>query len=158
MSDKSYFTQEGYQSAMEELQSLKTKDRAELAEQIEEAREKGDLRENAEYKAAKERQGLLELKIAKMEAQLASAVIVDTSDIDLSKVSLLCTVKVKNLKTNTEAKYTIVPESEQNLKEGKISIKSPVGMGLTGKKVGEVAEVKAPAGIIKFEVLDITLE
>ncbi len=158
MSDKTYFTKEGYKSAMEELQLMKKRDRAELAEMIEEAREKGDLKENAEYKAAKEQQGLLEMKIARMESTLANAMIVDSKDIDSSKVAILCTVKLKNLNTNMVLTYTLVPEKEQDLSKSRLSISSPVAKGLVGKKPGEIAEIQAPAGLFRFEVLEITIE
>ncbi|MCB9233807.1 MAG: transcription elongation factor GreA [Bacteroidia bacterium] len=158
MSEKSYLTKEGLRKLTEELHEMKTKGRAIIAADIEEAREKGDLRENAEYKAAKERQSLQETKILKLENMIANAVLVDETNLDLSKVFILSTVKVKNLKTNAVDKYTLVPENEQNLREKKISVQSPVGKGLIGKAVGDVVEIQVPAGVMKFEVLDITRE
>ena len=158
MEEKTYLTAAGLARLKEELNELKTKGRAELAAEIEEAREKGDLKENAEYKAAKEAQGLHELKISKIENMVANAVIIDESNIDLSRVFILSTVRVKNLKMNKEFKYTLVPENEQNLKENKISVASPVGQGFIGSKVGETVEIEVPAGIMKFEILEITRE
>ncbi|WP_394342223.1 transcription elongation factor GreA [Reichenbachiella versicolor] len=153
----SYYTEEGLQKLKDELRELQTKGRADIAKQIAEARDKGDLSENAEYDAAKDAQGLLELKIAKLEKVVGDARVMDASQIDLSKVSILTTVKIKNVKTGMEVKYTLVAESESNLKEGKISVESPIGKGLLGTKLGEKAIVKAPAGEIEFEVLDISL-
>lgn len=158
MSEKTYFTKDGLQKLQEELHEMKTKGRAEIAADIEEAREKGDLRENAEYKAAKERQSHHETKILRMESMVANAVVVDESNVDLSKVYILSTVKVKNLRTNTVDKYTLVPEKEQNLRDKKLSVKSPVGKGLLGKAVGDKVEIKVPAGTMEFEVLEITRE
>ena len=151
-----YFTQEGLDKLRAELTGLKTKGRQEAAKAIAEAREKGDLSENAEYDAAKEAQGLLELKISKLEATLAEARLMDESMVDPSKVLVLSTVRLRNLKVNKEMSYTLVSENEANLKEKKISITSPIGKGLLGKKVGEVAEVDTPAGKIKFEILEIS--
>ncbi len=149
-------SQEGYDNLKQEIEHLKMVERPRISKQIAEARDKGDLSENAEYDAAKEAQGLLELKISKLEESLANSRILDTSKLDLSKVGILSTVKVLNKKVNKEMVYTIVAEKEANLKEGKISIKSPIGKGLVGKKVGEVAEVTVPAGVIPFEILEIT--
>ena len=142
----------------DELQELKTKGRADMAKQIAEARDKGDLSENAEYDAAKDAQGLMEMRIAELEGLVGNARIKKQEDVDLSKVSILSTVKIKNMKNGMEVKYTLVSEKEANLKQGKISYESPIGKGLLNKKVGEVAQVKAPAGMLEFEVLDITLE
>ncbi len=158
MSGTNYYTQEGYDKLKNELEELKTKGRADMAKQIAEARDKGDLSENAEYDAAKDAQGLLELKISKLENTLASARVLDESQIDNSKVSILSTVKMKNLKNNMEMKYTLVAEEEADLKTGKISVKSPIGKGLLGKKKGEVAKFKVPAGDMEVEILDITIE
>lgn len=157
MSSYSYLTKDGYDKLMAELEQLKTVERQKIASAIAEAREKGDLSENAEYKAAKDEQGLLELKISTLETNLATSRILDESQIDTSKVSLLTCVAIKNVKTKKEVKYKIVPEAESDLKAKKISVNSPVGKGLIGKKVGEIAQVKTPRGIIEFEVLDISL-
>jgi transcription elongation factor GreA len=129
-----------------------------MAKQIAEARDKGDLSENAEYDAAKDAQGLMEMRISELEGLVGNARIKKQEDVDLSKVSILSTVKIKNLKNGMEVKYTLVSEKEADLKSGKISYESPIGKGLLNKKVGEVAEVKAPAGVMEFEVLDITLD
>lgn len=151
----SYYTEEGLQKLKDELNDLKTKGRTDIAKQIAEARDKGDLSENAEYDAAKDAQGLLELKIAKLEAVVGNARIIDESQIDTSKASILSTVKIKNKKNGMEVKYTLVAEEEADLKAAKISVKSPIGKGLLGKKVGEIAIVEAPAGNIEFEILEI---
>lgn len=153
----SYYTKEGLQKLKDELNELKTKGRTDIAKQIAEARDKGDLSENAEYDAAKDAQGLLELKISKLEEIVGNARVIDESSIDTSKVSILSTVKIKNKKNGMTVAYTLVSEEEANLKSNKISVKSPIGKGLLGKKVGEVAEVKAPAGTMEFEVLDISI-
>ncbi|MBV6643538.1 MAG: transcription elongation factor GreA [Cyclobacteriaceae bacterium] len=152
-----YYTKEGLQKLKDELNDLKTKGRADMAKQIAEARDKGDLSENAEYDAAKDAQGLLELKISKLEEVVGNARVIDESSIDTSKVSILSTVKIKNEKNGMEVTYQIVAEEEADLKLGKISVKSPIGKGLLGKKVGEKALVKAPAGDIEFKILDISL-
>jgi transcription elongation factor GreA len=152
----SYYTVEGLNKLKEELHDLRTRGRAEIARQIAEARDKGDLSENAEYDAAKDAQGLLELKISKLEEIVANARIVDESNIDASKVSVLSKVKLKNLITNTNVEYMLVSEEEADLKTGKISVKSPIGQGLLGKKVGDVTSIKIPRGEIKFEVLEIS--
>lgn len=157
MSSISYMTQDGYDKLKAELEELKTKGRDEVAQAIAEAREKGDLSENAEYDAAKDAQGLLELKINTMEKTLSSARVIDASQLDASSVTILSKVTIKNLKVNKEITYQLVSESESNLKEKKISVDSPIGKGLLGKAVGEVAEVQTPAGIIKFEVMNIEL-
>lgn len=157
MSQVTYYTQEGLDRLKNELHELKTKGRADIAKQIAEARDKGDLSENAEYDAAKDAQGLLELKIAKLEGVVGNARVLDESTIDLSKASILSTVKIKNKKNGMEMAYTLVAEEEADLKAGKVSVKSPIGKGLLGKKIGEVAVVEAPAGKIEFEVLDISL-
>lgn len=155
MGNVSYYTEEGLQKLKNELHELKTKGRADMAKQIAEARDKGDLSENAEYDAAKDAQGLMELKIAKLEVAVGNARVMDESKIDTSKVSVLSKVKIRNKKNGMEVSYTLVSEEESDLKTGKISLKSPIGEGLLGKKVGEVAIVKAPAGNIEFEVLEI---
>lgn len=153
----SYYTEAGLQKLKDELNELRTTGRTDIAKQIAEARDKGDLSENAEYDAAKDAQGLLELKIAKLEAVVGNARIIDESQIDTSKASILSTVKIKNKKNGMEVKYTLVAEEEADLKAAKISVKSPIGKGLLGKKVGEVAVVEAPAGNIEFEILEIGL-
>ena len=153
MSDISYYTAEGLKKLREELDHLKSVERPKASQDIADARDKGDLSENAEYDAAKEAQGLLEMKISKMEAIVANARLIDESQLDLSKVLVLSTVKIKNQVNGMEMIYTLVAESEADLKTGKISVTSPIGKGLLGKKVGEIAEIKVPNGILKFEVL-----
>lgn len=157
MSKYNYMTQEGFDRLNAELIEMKTTGRQEAAAAIAEAREKGDLSENAEYDAAKDAQGLLELKINELEKALANARVLDASTVDTSEVRLLTKVKIKNLKIKKEVSYTIVSESEANLKEKKISANSPIGQGLLGKKVGEVANITTPAGQIAFEILDISV-
>jgi len=152
-----YITQETLEQMKTELQRLRAVERPAASRAIAEAREKGDLKENAEYDAAKELQGLLEAKIAVLEGQIASARVIDESTVDTSKVSILTKVRVINLNTKKEMTYKIVSEKEADLKAGKISISSPIGKGLLGKKVGETAEVQAPAGIIKFTIEDISI-
>jgi transcription elongation factor GreA len=152
-----YVTKETLDQMKSELQQLKGVERPAASRAIAEAREKGDLKENAEYDAAKEAQGLLEAKIAALEGQIATARIVDESTIDTSKVSILTKVKVTNLNTKKQVTYQIVSEKEADLKAGKISYTSPIGKGLLGKTIGDVAEVTAPAGVIKFKVEDISL-
>ncbi|MCG8321778.1 MAG: transcription elongation factor GreA [Cytophagales bacterium] len=156
MSNVSYYTKEGLEKLKEELTDLKTKGRADISKQIAEARDKGDLSENAEYDAAKDAQGHLEAKIAKLEEVVGNARVIDQSAIDTSKVSILSTVKIKNLKNKAEVTYTLVSEEEADLKQQKISVTSPFGKGLLGKKVGEVATIKAPAGELEFEVMEIS--
>lgn len=148
-------SREGYNKLRDELEELRTNGRMEAARAIAEARDKGDLSENAEYDAAKEAQGMLELKISEMEKAFSSARIIDESQVDTSKVTVLSKVKIRNTKNKAEATYQLVSESEANLKEGKIAVTSPMGTGLLGKKPGELAVVKTPAGEIQFEVLDI---
>lgn len=157
MSDISYLTEEGYAKLRSELEHLKTKGREEVSSAIAEAREKGDLSENAEYDAAKDAQGLLEMRINKMEKTLASARILDESQLDTSRVTVMSNVTIKNLKTSKELTYKLVSETEADLKLKKISVTSPIGKGLLGKKVGEVAEVETPAGAIAFEIMSISL-
>lgn len=151
-----YYTEEGLKKLKDELQDLKTKGRIDIARQIAEARDKGDLSENAEYDAAKDAQGLLELKISKLEEIVGNARVMDNSRLDTSKVGILCTVKIKNVKNGMTVSYTLVSEEEADLKSGKISLGSPFGKGLVGKAVGEIAQIKAPAGTLEFEILDIT--
>ena len=157
MAGYTYMTKDGYNKLKAELDVLKTVKRQEIAAAIAEAREKGDLSENAEYKAAKDEQGMLEMKISHLDTKLAMVRLLDESQIDASKVSLLTTVRIRNLKNNKELKYKIVPESESDIAAKKISSSSPVGEGLLGKKEGEIAEVKTPRGIIEFEILEITI-
>ncbi len=157
MSGTTYLTKEAYEKLKAELQKLKTVDRPAASRAIAEAREKGDLRENAEYDAAKESQGLLEAKIQKFESDMANVQIVDEGNIDTSKVSVLTKVTVTNLNTKKQVTYHLVSEKEADLKSGKISVTSPIGKGLLGKKIGDTAEVTAPAGIIKFMVENITI-
>jgi transcription elongation factor GreA len=152
-----YLTKETLEQMKSELQHMKAVERPAASRAIAEAREKGDLKENAEYDAAKETQGLIEAKIALLEGQIANSRVIDESTIDTSKVSILTKVKVLNLNTKKEMTYKIVSEKEADLKAGKISITSPIGKGLLGKKVGETAEVQAPAGVIKFQVQDISI-
>jgi len=152
-----YITKETLDQMKAELQHMKGVERPAASRAIAEAREKGDLKETAEYDAAKESQGLLEAKIALLEGQIASARILDEATIDTSKVSILTKVKVINLNTKKEMTYKIVSEKEADLKAGKISITSPIGRGLLGKKVGDVAEVQAPAGVITFKIEDISI-
>jgi len=156
MANVNYYTADGLQKLKDELQELKTKGRAAMSKQIAEARDKGDLSENAEYDAAKEAQGLLELKISKLETIVGNARILDETSIDTSKVSIMTTVKIKNKKNGMEVKYQLVAEEEADLKANKISVQSPIGKGLLGKAVGDTAVVKAPAGEIEFQILEIT--
>lgn len=157
MSEVNYVTKETLDQMMEELSQLKSSGRAEIARQIAEAREKGDLKENAEYDAAKEAQGYHEAKIARLEHAVATARILDTKDIDTSKVSILSKVKVTNLATKKSFEYQIVSEKESDLKTGKISVASPIGKGLLGKIPGDIVEIKVPAGILKFSVDEISV-
>lgn len=152
-----YITEETFAKMREELNQLKTVGRAEIAKAIAEAREKGDLKENAEYDAAKEAQGLHEAKIAKLEQVIITARIIDTSQIDTSKVAILSKVKLKNIKMKKEIEYQIVSESEANLKEGKISVKSPIAAALLGKAKGDKVDVQTPGGLMQFEILDINI-
>ncbi|WP_044203963.1 transcription elongation factor GreA [Flammeovirga sp. OC4] len=156
MAQVTYYTAEGLQKLSDELNELKTKGRADIARQIAEATDKGDLSENAEYDAAKDAQGHLEAKIANLANLIANARVIDESKLDNSKVGILCTVKIK-APTGAEMSYTLVSAKEANVRENKISIDSPIAQGLVGKKVGEIAEVKTPRGMMKFEILDISL-
>ncbi len=157
MSETNYVTQETFDSMRQELQRMKGVERPAASRAIGEAREKGDLKENAEYDAAKEAQGMLEAKIKQLEGVIASTKIVDTSTIDTSKVTILTRVTITNLATKKTVTYQIVGEKEADLKAGKISASSPIGKGLIGKYIGEVAEVQAPNGLLKFRVEDITV-
>jgi transcription elongation factor GreA len=156
MAKISYYTEEGLNKLKNELNDMKTKGRTEIAKQIAEARDKGDLSENAEYDAAKDAQGMHEMKIAKLEEIMSNARVIDESSIDTSQVAVLSKVKIKNRKNGMEVTYTLVSEEEADLKAGKISVGSPIGKGLLGKKVGETTEIKVPAGMMEFEVLDIS--
>lgn len=156
MAKVQYYTAEALDKLKAELHHLKIQGRSDMAKQIAEARDKGDLSENAEYDAAKDAQGLLELKISKLEEVVANARVLDESTIDLSKVSIYSIVKIKNLKNGASVSYTIVSEEEADLKAGKISVSSPFGKGLLGKKVGDLAEIQAPAGKMEFEILEIS--
>ena len=155
MSNVSYYTAEGLQKLKDELNQLRDVERPKASQAIADARDKGDLSENAEYDAAKEAQGLLELKIAKLEETLANARLIDESQLDTSKVLVLSTVKLKNQQNGAELSYTLVAESEADLKSGKISVTSPIGKGLLGKSVGDVAAITVPNGTLKFKILDI---
>lgn len=155
MSEIQYYSAEGLAQLKEELLQLETVERPRISAMIAEARDKGDLSENAEYDSAKEAQGLLEMKIAKLQNLIANARILDESKLDTSKILIYSIVTIKNVKSGQQFVYTIVPESEANFKEGKISVSSPIAKGLLGKKVGEVAEVTAPVGILKFEIVKI---
>ncbi len=151
-----YFTKEGLENLKEELNELKTKGRADMARRISEAREKGDLSENAEYDAAKEAQGLLEMKIARLEGDLGNARLLDESKVDTSKVMILSRVKVLNVKMKREFSYMIVSDNEADVKQGKISSETPIAKGLLGKKVGDVVDVVVPRGTFTFEILEIS--
>ncbi len=153
----SYVTQEGYDKLRAELEEMKTTGRQEAAKAIAEAREKGDLSENAEYDAAKDAQGMLEMKINELEKSLGSAKVIDATQVDTSQVSILTKVKIKNLKVDREMTYQIVSEAEANVKEKKISVDSPIGQGLIGKKIGDITKVITPAGELSFEILDISI-
>ena len=158
MSNVSYYTAEGLKKLKEELDHLKSVDRPKASQDIADARDKCDLSENSEYDAAKEAQGLLEMRISKLEEVYANARLIDESQLDLSKALVLSKVKIKNQTNGMEMTYTLVAESEADLKTGKISVTSPIGKGLLGKSVGEVAEITVPNGVLKFEVLEITRE
>ena len=156
MSQLSYYTEEGLQNLKDEIDQLETYERPKVSQQIADARDKGDLSENAEYDAAKEAQGLLEARIATLKEKLVNARLVDESQIDTSKVLILSTAKIRNVKNGMEVSYTLVAENEADLKARKISIDSPIAKGLLGKSVGEIAEVQTPGGIVEFEVVEIT--
>ncbi|OIQ29996.1 MAG: transcription elongation factor GreA [Bacteroidetes bacterium MedPE-SWsnd-G2] len=158
MSKVSYYTPEGLKKLRDELRHLKDIERPNASQAIAEARDKGDLSENAEYDAAKEAQGMLEMKISKLEEVLANARVIDESQLDNSKVLVLSTVRIKNQVNGMEMTYTLVADGEADLASGKISVNSPIGKGLLGKEVGDVADIQVPNGIIKFDVLEITRE
>lgn len=155
MSTTHYVTEDGLQRMKEELREMESIERPRISQQIAEARDKGDLSENAEYDAAKEAQGLLEMKISKLKEKLASARIINSAQLDDSKITILTTVELKNTKNAAMLKYTLVPENDANLKEGKISVDSPIGKGLLGKTTGDVADIKVPSGILQFEIISI---
>ncbi|MEM9985815.1 MAG: transcription elongation factor GreA [Bacteroidota bacterium] len=156
MSEVTYLTKEGYDKLKNELNELKTKGRTEIAAAIQKARELGDLSENAEYDAAKDAQGLLEMKISKLENTIATARVLNEAEVDASKAYILSTVILKNLKLKKEFTYTLVAEEEADLKRGRISVKSPVGKAVLGKEVGDVVEIDAPGGKMKFELMNIS--
>lgn len=156
MSKVSYYTAEGLKKLREEVNYLKDVERPKASQAIGEARDKGDLSENAEYDAAKEAQGMLEMKISKMEETLSGARVIDESQLDLTKVLALSKVKIKNQTNGMEMNYTLVAESEADLATGKISVNSPIGKGLLGKSVGDTAEIKVPNGVMKFDILEIS--
>jgi transcription elongation factor GreA len=156
MATVKYFTEEGYRKLKEELEYLQNVERPSISKQIAEARDKGDLSENAEYDAAKNAQGMLEMKIAKLQEELSKARIIDESKLDSDKVLLLSTVTLQNMNNGAKMTYTLVPEKEANLKEGKLSVDSPIAKGLLGKSVEEVAEILVPAGKMKFKIMEIT--
>jgi len=157
MSSVSYYTPEGLKKLRAELDHMKSVERPHISNQIAEARDKGDLSENAEYDAAKEAQGLLEMKIAKLEDVLANARVLDSENIDLSKVGVLTKVKLKNVANGATMTYSLVAEKEADIKQSKISVSSPIGKGLLGKRVGEIAEIQVPRGTMNFEILEITM-
>ena len=157
MAQSSYMTEEGLAKLKKELEQLVTVERPAISLQIAEARDKGDLSENAEYEAAKEAQGLLEMKIARLEDMVANARIIDESKIDTSKVQILNKVKIKNTKNNQQMEYMLVSESESDIKNGKISVATPIAKGLLGKKVGDVVNIQVPSGMMSFEIIEISL-
>lgn len=156
MSLINYYTAEGLKKLREELDYMKSTERLSISNQIGEARDKGDLSENAEYDAAKEAQGMLEMKISKLEDALANARVLNEENIDLSKVGVLTKVKIKNALNGATVTYSLVAEKEADIKQNKISVSSPIGKGLLGKKIGDVAEIEVPRGVMSFEVLEIT--
>ena len=157
MAQASYMTEEGLANLKNELDQLISVERAAISRQIAEARDKGDLSENAEYDAAKEAQGLLEMKIARLEDMVANARIIDESKIDTSQVQILNKVKIKNTKNNQQVEYTLVSENESDIKSGKISVTAPIAKGLLGKKVGDVVDIQVPSGVMSFEIMEISL-
>jgi len=153
----SYMTEEGYNNLLAEISHLETVKRPEISAQIAEARDKGDLSENAEYDAAKEAQGLMEAKIAQLKELVANARLIDESRIQTNEIQILNKVKIKNTKNNAVMTYTLVADSEANLKEGKIAVSTPIAQGLMGRKVGDVVDIKVPSGVMSFEVMDISI-
>jgi transcription elongation factor GreA len=156
MSEVSYYSEEGLKKLKQELEHLEQVERPRVSQEISDARDKGDLSENAEYHAAKEEQSLLELKIAKLKNVVANARILDESQLDLSKILIHSVVKIRNTANKMEFTYTLVADSETDIKNGKLSVNSPIGKGLLGKQVGEIAEIQVPSGIMKFEILEIS--
>lgn len=156
MAETQYFTAEGLKKLKEELDQLRKVERPKISQQIAEARDKGDLSENAEYDAAKEAQGLLEMKIAQLEQLLGNARLIDESQLDTSKALILSKVKIKNIANKATMEYTLVSEKEADLKTKKISVESPIGKGLLGKSVGDIVEIQVPSGKMKFEIVEIT--
>ena len=156
MSKINYYTPEGLQKLKDQLEELKTVQRPSISQQIGEARDKGDLSENAEYDAAKEAQGILEMKISKLQTVISNARLIDNSNIDNSKVYILSKVKIKNISNGMEIDYTLVAENEADLKAKKISVESPIGKGLLGKSEGDIADIVTPGGIMKFEIIEIS--
>jgi transcription elongation factor GreA len=156
MAGFNYMTKEGYDKIRKELDELKSHGRRAAAEAIADARDKGDLSENAEYEAAKDAQGMLEMKISELELLLSNARVIDESKLDTSQVVILSRVKIRNVKNGMEMTYKLVSETEANLKEQKISVSSPIGQGLLGKKVGDLAQVNTPAGTVDFEIVEIS--
>ncbi|MFO7939452.1 MAG: transcription elongation factor GreA [Bacteroidales bacterium] len=157
MANISYVTEEGLAKLKKELEQLESVERPKISQQIAEARDKGDLSENAEYDAAKEAQGLLEMRISKLKNTVANSRVLDPSKIDTSTVQILNKVRIKNKKNNAEMTYTLVSESEADLKAGKISIDTPIAKGLLGKKVGDVVDIQVPSGVIPFEIMEISI-
>lgn len=157
MAQASYMTEEGLAKLKKELDQLLTEERPAISQQIAEARDKGDLSENAEYDAAKEAQGLLEMKIARLEDMVANARIIDESLINTSQVQILNKVKIKNTSNNKQVEYMLVSENESDIKSGKISVATPIARGLLGKKVGDVVDIKVPSGVMSFEIMEISL-
>ena len=156
MGEVKYFTEEGLKRLRDELEHLQNIERPNISKMIAEARDKGDLSENAEYDAAKNAQGMLELKISKLQEEISNARIIDETKMDNSKVLILSTVTMKNLNNGMQVKYTLVPEKEANIRENKLSVSSPIAKGLLGKKIGDVVEIQVPAGKMNFEVIEIT--
>jgi transcription elongation factor GreA len=157
MAQASYMTEEGLANLKQELNQLVTVERPAISQEIADARDKGDLSENAEYDAAKEAQGMLEMKIARLEDMVAKARIIDESKIDTSQVQILNKVKIKNTSSNTQIEYTLVSENETDIKSGKISVATPIAKGLLGRKVGDIVDIKVPSGVMSFEILEISL-
>ena len=153
----SYMTEEGYKKMLEEIAYMENVKRPEISRQIAEARDKGDLSENAEYDAAKEAQGMLEMKIAQLKDKVANARLIDETKLNTHTVQILNKVKIKNTKNNAFMQYMLVSESEANLKEGKIAVSTPIGKGLIGKKVGDIVEIQVPSGLMTFEIIDISI-
>ena len=156
MADLKYYTEEGFQKLKDELDHLERVQRPDISKQIAEARDKGDLSENAEYDAAKNAQGMLELQISKLQEDIVNARIIDESKMDVSKVLILSVVKIRNMKNKASMTYTLVPENEADLKSGKLSVSSPIAKGLLGKSVGDTVEIEVPAGKLTFEIIEVS--